>query len=137
MDESQIKWRLRRLFEKNRSLTGTHRTIKVLKMGYKVRAFAIFFPDSAERLVQWLDTFKRARDGDKHLQAVLQRYSRMIAAKREKENWKQVMREEWVRSVLLPQPALLRELTTSIVGLANAPATKTYPHRQPARPNFG
>lgn len=42
-NEIQIQWRLRRLFEKNRVLTGTRKTIKMLKMGYKVRDLAMFW----------------------------------------------------------------------------------------------
>ncbi|KAJ2923516.1 hypothetical protein H1R20_g13578, partial [Candolleomyces eurysporus] len=105
----EIKWRLRKLFEKNRALTGTKRTIKLLNMGYK-----------------WLDTFKRARDGDKHLQSVLERYSKMIAAKREKENWKQNMREEWAWQMRLRQKPIL---TGSLLAptLDNPPLPRLYP----------
>ena len=40
----------------------------------------------------------RARDGDEKLRAILLRYDKMIAAKREKERWKEIFRREMVSS---------------------------------------
>lgn len=40
--------------------------------------------------------FKRAYDGDAKLQGLLERYGSMIAAKREKEKWKQRIRNQLV-----------------------------------------
>ncbi|KAH6901372.1 hypothetical protein BKA70DRAFT_694221 [Coprinopsis sp. MPI-PUGE-AT-0042] len=74
---AQIRWRIRKLFEKNQNLTGTAQTIERLNTGYK-----------------WLDTFKRAKAGDLRLQSVLERYGRLIETKRKKEHWKQVLRIE-------------------------------------------
>jgi len=44
---------------------------------------------------RWLDVFTKAKAGDAHLQAVLMRYSRMIVVKREVEDTKVRMREEF------------------------------------------
>ncbi|THH28267.1 hypothetical protein EUX98_g5923 [Antrodiella citrinella] len=43
----------------------------------------------------WADIFAKAKAGDTHLQAVLARYSKMIAVRREKEHIKALMREEF------------------------------------------
>jgi len=40
----------------------------------------------------------KAREGNKKLRAILLRYDRMVAAKREKEKWKHIFRKEMVRS---------------------------------------
>ena len=56
--------------------------------------------------IQWLDLFLKARDGDQHMRAVLDRYSRMIATKRDKETFKHMLRAEAVR----PVPAHLSSL---------------------------
>jgi hypothetical protein len=56
-----------------------------------------FFVHGTELSVcKWLDTFKRAKAGDLRLQRVLERYGRLIEAKRKKEHWKQVLRIEVV-----------------------------------------
>ncbi|TFK21443.1 hypothetical protein FA15DRAFT_672557 [Coprinopsis marcescibilis] len=73
----QIRWRVRKIFQKNQHLTGTGKTIECLNLGYK-----------------YLDAFKRASNGDLKTQAVLARYARLIDVKRESEHWKQVLREE-------------------------------------------
>lgn len=46
---------------------------------------------------QWLDIFQRAKQGDEHLQAVLRRYSSLIAVKREKAYWTYLGHKEIVR----------------------------------------
>ncbi|KAF8149379.1 hypothetical protein B0H34DRAFT_667715 [Crassisporium funariophilum] len=61
-----IKFRVTALFRKYQHLTGTGETRKHLRQGYK-----------------WLEFFAKAKQGDAHCQAVLSRYSRLIAAKRE------------------------------------------------------
>ena len=45
---------------------------------------------------QWLDVFKRAHEGDVRLRRVLERYGSMIAARRENEKWKQLVRNQLV-----------------------------------------
>ena len=40
----------------------------------------------------------KAREGDEKLRAVLRRYDQMLAAKREKETWKHIFRQEMVSS---------------------------------------
>ncbi|KAF8886728.1 hypothetical protein BD779DRAFT_1441452 [Infundibulicybe gibba] len=85
-----IRFRVRALFRRNHHLTSTDATRKQLGTGYK-----------------WLEMFKTANSGDVKLQAVLQRYSSLIAAKREKEYWKQLVRKEvaW-QDRLLNRPIL-------------------------------
>ncbi|KAF8202836.1 hypothetical protein BJ912DRAFT_842468 [Pholiota molesta] len=72
-----IKFRVRVLFHQYKGSTGLERTVKALKLGYK-----------------WLDFFKQAKAGDEHRQAVLNRYSNLIAAKREKTWMMKLVREE-------------------------------------------
>ncbi|EGN92170.1 hypothetical protein SERLA73DRAFT_66209 [Serpula lacrymans var. lacrymans S7.3] len=73
-----IKFRIRMLFELNRHNTSSKATQTLLSTGHK-----------------WLDIFSKAKQGDTRLQGVLDRYNRMIAAKREKETWKQRIRDEF------------------------------------------
>ncbi|KAF6761662.1 hypothetical protein DFP72DRAFT_879270 [Ephemerocybe angulata] len=106
---SDIRWRMRKIFEKNRGLTGSEKTIICLRRGYK-----------------WLETFQRARSGDTHLQAVLERYSRMIAAKREREHWEQVLGEEWAwQERMRKKPILTGSLLRA--SLDNPPLPRLYP----------
>ncbi|KAF9475999.1 hypothetical protein BDN70DRAFT_996024 [Pholiota conissans] len=72
-----IKFRVRVLFRLNKGSTGLDRTVKFLKLGHK-----------------WLDFFKQAKAGDDHFQAVLNRYSSLIATKREKAWMMKLAREE-------------------------------------------
>lgn len=50
---------------------------------------------------QWLDIFRRAKGGDTHWQDVLARWDRLIAVKREKEEMKAMLRDEFVRPASL------------------------------------
>lgn len=108
----QIRWRIRKLFEKNGKLTGTAQTIECLKMGYK-----------------WLDAFKKARGGDSKMQRTLERYGRLIEMKRKKEHWKQVLRieMEW-QEKLRKKPIVTGALLPAT--LDNRPMPRLYP--QPA-----
>ncbi|KDQ51256.1 hypothetical protein JAAARDRAFT_41315 [Jaapia argillacea MUCL 33604] len=72
-----IRFRVRMLFRKNRYLTNPFVTREKLLQGHK-----------------WLDMFKRANEGDEQAKRVLARYSNVIAAKRDKERWKQIIRDE-------------------------------------------
>ncbi|CAK5263030.1 unnamed protein product [Mycena citricolor] len=69
-----IRWRVSTLFRRYQNSTGTEETRKGLNTGYKL-----------------LDAFKRALGGDERQRAILQRYSRLINAKREKEDWKRLV----------------------------------------------
>ncbi|CAL1712700.1 unnamed protein product [Somion occarium] len=74
---TKIRWRIRRMFEHKKTLTSPVATKKELEKGYL-----------------WLEKFEKARAGDVHLQAVLQRYSRMIAAKQQKADFIAAYRKE-------------------------------------------
>ncbi|KJA29484.1 hypothetical protein HYPSUDRAFT_61513 [Hypholoma sublateritium FD-334 SS-4] len=75
-----VKFRIRVLFRQRKGSTGIERTVRDLKMGYK--------------LSQWLEFFKKAKRGDAHCQAVVSRFSSLIAAKREKALMIRLAREE-------------------------------------------
>ncbi|TCD70884.1 hypothetical protein EIP91_001192 [Steccherinum ochraceum] len=79
-----VRWRIRRVFEQFRHLT-TPRLARPQLLKYH----------------KWLDTFIKAKEGDVYYRAVLQRYSRMVVAKRDKEDFKQMVREafEWQRKL--------------------------------------
>ncbi|KAJ6612674.1 hypothetical protein B0H10DRAFT_1807036 [Mycena sp. CBHHK59/15] len=72
-----IRSRVQYLFRKHQHATGTEKTKRELLRGYK-----------------WLDAFTKAHQGDKKQRAILRRYSRLIAAKVEKEYWKRLARDE-------------------------------------------
>ncbi|KAG6856880.1 hypothetical protein H0H87_012460 [Tephrocybe sp. NHM501043] len=73
----EIKRRVKASFRRNQHLTGTDATKRNLEKGYK-----------------YLDAFKKANAGDKHQQAILQRYSRALAAKYERAYWNNLARQE-------------------------------------------
>ncbi|KAJ7104511.1 hypothetical protein B0H15DRAFT_810370 [Mycena belliarum] len=75
--DDNIRERVQYLFRVQQRITGTEKTRKQLLKGYK-----------------WLDAFKKAREGDGKQCAILQRYSRLIAAKMKKEHWKRLARQE-------------------------------------------
>lgn len=66
-----IRFRVRMMFRKNQHVVKAHSAKQQLVMGYK-----------------WLESFKRAEQGDIKSRNVLSRYERMIATKREKTAWK-------------------------------------------------
>ncbi|KIM77743.1 hypothetical protein PILCRDRAFT_76421 [Piloderma croceum F 1598] len=74
---TNIRFRVRMLFQQNRHSTSPATTRQELIKGHK-----------------WLDIFVKAREGNKKLRAILLRYDRMVAAKREKETWKHIFRKE-------------------------------------------
>ncbi|KAG8215997.1 hypothetical protein J3R82DRAFT_7988 [Butyriboletus roseoflavus] len=75
-ERENLKWRIRTLFEAKRHTIQAH----VAKA-------------QLERAYQWLDVFVRAKQGDAYLQAVLDKYDRMIASKRERREFGRLVRE--------------------------------------------
>ncbi|KAH0831113.1 hypothetical protein J3R83DRAFT_13679 [Lanmaoa asiatica] len=75
-ERKNLKWRIRTLFEGKRHTIQAH----VAKL-------------QLERAYQWLDKFVRAKQGDAYLQAVLDRYDRMIASRRERREFGRLVRE--------------------------------------------
>ncbi|KAG6910867.1 hypothetical protein DXG01_007184 [Tephrocybe rancida] len=73
----EIKWRVKALFRENQHLTGTGATTHNLLKGYK-----------------YLDAFKKANAGDKHQQAVMERYSRALGSKSDRAYWFYLARKE-------------------------------------------
>ncbi|KAJ7212747.1 hypothetical protein B0H12DRAFT_1213443 [Mycena haematopus] len=77
--DDNIRTRVQYLFRKHQHTTGTEKTRVQLLKGYK-----------------YLEAFKKASEGDEKQHAILARYSRLIAAKVEKEHWKRLVRAEAV-----------------------------------------
>ncbi|KAJ6499419.1 hypothetical protein C8R45DRAFT_982327 [Mycena sanguinolenta] len=75
--DDNIRTRVQYLFRKHQHATGTQKTRAQLLKGYK-----------------YLEAFKKASEGDEKERAILARYSRLIAAKVEKEQWKRLVRAE-------------------------------------------
>ncbi|KAG9313758.1 hypothetical protein JVU11DRAFT_6116 [Chiua virens] len=75
-DRENLKWRVRTLFEAKRHTIQAH-----------------IAKTHLERMYQWFDVFVRAKQGDTYLQAVLDRYDRMIASKRERREFGRLVRE--------------------------------------------
>ncbi|KAF9783208.1 hypothetical protein BJ322DRAFT_141431 [Thelephora terrestris] len=85
-----IRFRIRMIFQKNKSLTSPAATKLELQKGYR-----------------WLDVFRRAHQGDIKLQRILERYGSMIAAKRENEKWKQLIKNQLMEeNVMRHRPIL-------------------------------
>ncbi|KAF7313367.1 hypothetical protein HMN09_00492400 [Mycena chlorophos] len=75
--DDDIRWRVSSLFRQHHHATGTEKTRRELLKGYK-----------------WLDAFKLARTGDEKQQAILARYSRLLAVRAGKGYWKGLVRQE-------------------------------------------
>ncbi|KAJ7902558.1 hypothetical protein B0H14DRAFT_3707585 [Mycena olivaceomarginata] len=76
---------------------------------------------------RWLEAFQNASEGDKKQRAILARYSRLIAAKVEKEHWKRLVRAEveWQarlrsRPILTGTLIILTHMRTRIRRVARA-----------------
>lgn len=65
-------------------------------------------------LGQWLDVFVRAKQGDAHLRAVLDRYDRMIASKRERREFGRLVREALVRAPITDPRSSYQSSTDAI-----------------------
>ncbi|KAF8196653.1 hypothetical protein K438DRAFT_1585628 [Mycena galopus ATCC 62051] len=87
--DDNIRTRVQYLFRKHQHATGTEKTKLQLIKGYK-----------------WLEAFKKASEGDEKQRAILARYSRLIAAKVEKEHWKRLVRAEAWQERLRSRPIL-------------------------------
>ncbi|KAH9948853.1 hypothetical protein B0H21DRAFT_205348 [Amylocystis lapponica] len=62
---------------------------------------------SLERSHRWLEIFTKAKQGDQHTQAILERYTRMIATKRDMAKWEQLIRDDMAwRAKLRNRPIL-------------------------------
>ncbi|GBE83106.1 hypothetical protein SCP_0501530 [Sparassis crispa] len=72
-----IRCEIRAAFRKNKSLRKAAHVRDALAQGHK-----------------WAETFAKAKHGDVRLQAVLQRYGRILAVRNEKENWVRIVRQE-------------------------------------------
>ncbi|KAI0260680.1 hypothetical protein BC834DRAFT_534795 [Gloeopeniophorella convolvens] len=71
-----VRSRIQELFQKHRHLTSPALTKAQLEKGYR-----------------WLDLFHQAKRGDEHLQAVLERYERLIVARREHHRMARIVNE--------------------------------------------
>ncbi|KIK70424.1 hypothetical protein GYMLUDRAFT_148386 [Collybiopsis luxurians FD-317 M1] len=73
---------VRMWFKESCHNTGTKRTIRDLRKGYK-----------------WLETFKLAQSGNVRTQAIIQRYDRILQVRAEKQRWKELVLNEveWQR----------------------------------------
>ncbi|KAH7882917.1 hypothetical protein F5I97DRAFT_1938831 [Phlebopus sp. FC_14] len=76
-ERENVKFRISMIFRENQHTVSPRLTRQQLKQGHK-----------------WLRIFRKAQRGDTRLQAVLDRYDRMIAAKRLREVWKHNFRQE-------------------------------------------
>ncbi|KAJ7239952.1 hypothetical protein B0H12DRAFT_1204141 [Mycena haematopus] len=107
--DDNIRTRVQYLFRKHQHATGTEKTRVQLLKGYK-----------------YLEAFKNASEGDEKQRAILARYSRLIAAKVEKEHWKRLVRAEAAR--LRSRPILTGALIKPT--LYNPPLPRMKPQPQ-------
>ena len=54
---------------------------------------------------QWLDAFRKAEQGDEHQRSVLQRFGRLIGARRDHDRMRSIVNDSLVRPLLLPSQA--------------------------------
>jgi hypothetical protein len=94
---AQTRFRITMLFRKHKSLTGVTETRKQLDIGHKVRSTCLSrFDTTLIRSFQWFEVFLKAKEGDTRLQLIVDRYERMIGARREKEYWKHIIKKAFV-----------------------------------------
>ncbi|KAJ7691762.1 hypothetical protein B0H17DRAFT_1285526 [Mycena rosella] len=78
---------------------GTHRTTtsEGVCSIFSANISTLRVPKRQKQLLKgykWLEAFKKSHEGDEKQRAILDRYSRLIAAKVEKEYWKELARKE-------------------------------------------
>ncbi|KIK93619.1 hypothetical protein PAXRUDRAFT_503286 [Paxillus rubicundulus Ve08.2h10] len=86
-ERENVKWRIAALFRQNRHTIQAHVAREQLIRGHK-----------------WLDMFVRAKQGDARLGVVLDRYDHMIAAKRDKAEFRRLVREALEQARLRHHP---------------------------------
>jgi hypothetical protein len=64
---------------------------------------------------QWLDVFEKAKQGDEHLRSVLERFERLICARRDHDRMARIVDDSLVRPVPSPLPPTLRKPEIFIV----------------------
>ncbi|KAI0074123.1 hypothetical protein K474DRAFT_1602040 [Panus rudis PR-1116 ss-1] len=88
--DEQIRWRIRCVFEEKKGQTSPEKVKSLLLKGYR-----------------WLEKFQRARNGDEHMQRVMERYSRLIWEKRQRVRFIGMMKEDMIwRLKLRTRPIL-------------------------------
>ncbi|KAJ7461819.1 hypothetical protein B0H11DRAFT_1735748 [Mycena galericulata] len=109
--DDNIRSRVQYLFRKHQHATGTEKTRKELLKGYK-----------------WLDAFQKARQGDEKQHAIMSRYSRLIAAKVDKEDVKRLARAEaaW-QARLRSRPILTGAIVKPTLYMPPLPRMKPQP----------
>ena len=98
----KIRWRIRILFDRYRSLTSDIQTREKLQKGHKVRILSIDCSNISNLFLQLLQVFTSANAGNERNRLVLARYESMIKAKRDKERIKEIIRKELVSFICKP-----------------------------------
>jgi hypothetical protein len=86
---SNISFRMKTIFKRNKFLTSPAKTAEQLRRGYK-----------------WLDLFRRASDGEARPREILARYDRLIQIRRDKEYWRHLFYVEQVRDAYFSRTTL-------------------------------
>ncbi|KAI6115339.1 hypothetical protein EDD16DRAFT_1482905 [Pisolithus croceorrhizus] len=96
-ERENVRDRVRVLFRENRHTTSLVQAMKQLRQGHK-----------------WLDAFQSAKAGNTNLQAILDRYDRILAVRREEEIWKErihqvFVQEAYVRTRRIHKGSFIRQ----------------------------
>jgi hypothetical protein len=98
----QVRSHIQLLFRDSRHLTSPALTKILLERGYRVRI--TYHYTRTRRLYcheQWLDAFHKARHGDEHLRAVIDRFGRLIDARRANNRMRRIVNDYLVRLSLI------------------------------------
>ena len=77
---------------------------------------------------QWLDAFNKAKQGDERLYAVLERFGRLVEARRDNLRMRQIVNDSLVRPIL----TFFNSPNTSLpIGLATPSHQPPHRHRRP------
>ena len=85
------------LFRRYRHLTSPALTKVQLEKGHRVRISNLLTHPCSCCHHQWLDVFNKAKQGDERLNAVLERFGRLVDARRENIRMRRIVNDSLVR----------------------------------------
>ncbi|EPQ50755.1 hypothetical protein GLOTRDRAFT_81826 [Gloeophyllum trabeum ATCC 11539] len=108
---NDVYFQVRKAFRDNKHLTSATATREELIRGHKS-----------------LDAFRKAKKGDERLQRILERYSRLVAVRREKDRWRDlILKEQAWHEKLLNRPILTGSFIRASVYNKPLPRLKPQP----------
>ena len=120
---------IQELFRRYRHLTSPVLTKVQLEKGHRVRMFTFsnWRRYDSRCHGQWLDEFNKAKRGDERLRAVLERFGRLVDARRDNLRMRQIVNDALVRPILIFSTS---PNTVLPIGLATPSPQPPHRHRR-------